>query len=79
MHSLTNFNAGSTIFLSFSYLVKLTYQADEINVYLHLYYSLFYIFANRTDTVRTVSSGKTETDQSNVLYKHLLTSSSVQP
>jgi len=33
MHSLTNFNAGSTIFLAFSYLVKITHQADEINVY----------------------------------------------
>jgi len=32
----------------------------------HLYVHIFYIFANRTDTVRTVSSGKTETDQSNV-------------
>jgi len=41
MHSLTNFNAGSTIFLAFSYLVKITYQADEINVYYHLYYSLY--------------------------------------
>jgi len=33
MHSLTNFNAASTIFLAFSYLVKITYQVDEINVY----------------------------------------------
>ena len=29
-------------------------------------YLLQYIIANRTDTVSTVSSGKTETDQSNV-------------
>jgi hypothetical protein len=27
---------------------------------------IFYIFADRTDTVRTVSPGKTESDQSNV-------------
>ena len=33
---------------------------------LHLHVHIFYIFAKRTDTVRTVSSGKTETDQSNV-------------
>ena len=32
----------------------------------HLHVHIFYIFVNRTDTVRTVSSGKTETDQSNV-------------
>ena len=32
----------------------------------HLHVHIFYIFANHTDTVRTVSSGKTETDQSNV-------------
>ena len=32
----------------------------------HLHVHIFYIVANRTDTVRTVSSGKTETDQSNV-------------
>ena len=32
----------------------------------HLHVHIFYIFAKRTDTVRTVSSGKTETDQSNV-------------
>ena len=30
----------------------------------HIYVHIFYIFVN--DTVRTVSSGKTETDQSNV-------------
>ena len=32
----------------------------------HLQVHIFYIFANRTGTVRTVSSCKTETDQSNV-------------
>ena len=32
----------------------------------HLHVHIIYIFVNRTDTVRTVSSGKTETDQSNV-------------
>ena len=32
----------------------------------HLHVHIFNIFANRTDTIRTVSSGKTETDQSNL-------------
>ena len=32
----------------------------------HIHVHIFYIFVKRTDTVRTVSSGKTETDQSNV-------------
>ena len=32
----------------------------------HIHVHIFCIFVNRTDTVRTVSSGKTETDQSNV-------------
>ena len=31
-----------------------------------MYVHIFYIFVKRTDTVRTVYSGKTETDQSNV-------------
>ena len=32
----------------------------------HIHVHIFCISANRADTVRTVSSGKTETDQSNV-------------
>ena len=32
----------------------------------HIHVHIFCIFVKRTDTVRTVSSGKTETDQSNV-------------
>jgi hypothetical protein len=32
----------------------------------HIHVHIFYIFATSTDTVRTVSFGKTETDQSNV-------------
>ena len=38
----------------------------------HLHVHIFYIFVNRTDTVRTVSSGKTETDQSKHALVHVI-------
>jgi hypothetical protein len=44
----------------YSHTHKYLYNAVHIHVH------IFCIFVNRTDTVRTVSSGKTETDQSNV-------------
>ena len=40
----------------------LKYLYNAVHIHVHI----FYIFVKRTDTVRTVSSGKTETDQSNV-------------
>ena len=47
-----------TVYISHTH--KYLYNAVHIHVH------IFCIFVNRTDTVRTVSSGKTETDQSNV-------------
>ena len=40
----------------------LKYLYNAVHIHVHI----FCIFLKRTDTVRTVSSGKTETDQSNV-------------
>ena len=52
--------------LAFILLTVYTHTLKYLYNAVHVHVHIFYIFAKRTDTVRTVSSGKTETDQSNV-------------
>jgi hypothetical protein len=54
------------LLLAFILLTVYTHTLKYLYNVVHVHVHIFYIFAKRTDTVRTVSSGKTETDQSNV-------------